>query len=159
MRTVLDEAKSWFLETLAYTDKLRVVVVEGIRRDTPTDIQIGSHVIKGAYALERSSESRRVAVHFPRTVAWQVVDESFTSADTSEVRDDEGFLATLTRSAYLQYVEAHHGWFRDVVGPAAHYRLWTENEVIDVVAHDEPVVESLVDTPPADAADGTSSRS
>lgn len=64
----------------------------------------------------------------------------------SEERDDTGFLAKLTRSEYLRCVEENHGWFKDVVGPAIHYRLWTANEVFDIVAHDEPVVELLKDT-------------
>jgi hypothetical protein len=116
------------------------------RADAPEDIRVGEHVIKDAYALEPSPESRRAVVRFSRPVAWQVVDESYTSLDTSEVRDDTCFLSTLTQSAYLEYVETNHGWFKGMVGPAIHYRLWTENEVIDVVAHDEPVVELLEGT-------------
>jgi hypothetical protein len=142
MRTLLDEAESWFLETLTYAGELTVIVVEGIRSNTPEDKRVGSHVLKGLHAVEAAAGSRRAAIRFPRTIAWQVIDESYTAWDRSEVRDDKGFLVALTQSAYLQYVEAHHGWFKDV-GPAAHYRLWTENEVIDVVAHEEPVVQRL----------------
>lgn len=143
MHTVLDEAKSWFLDRLVYTDKLYVVVVEGIRGTTPEDIHLGPVVIKDTYALEPTAESQRLVVSFPRTVAWQVVDESYTSQDDSEVRDDMNFLCSLTRSAYLDYVQEHHAGFEAMIGPAVHYRLWTENEVIDVVAHDAPIVERL----------------
>jgi len=126
MRTLLDNAKSWFLESLLYGDQLRVVVVEGIRADTPESLKVGEHVIQNLHALEPSPRSRRAVVLFSQLVAWQVVDESYTLLDKSEVRDDTSFLSTLARSAYLQYVETHHGWFRDMVGPANHYRLWTE---------------------------------
>jgi len=152
LRTVLDQARSWFPEALAYTDELRVVVAEGIRSDGAEDIQLGAQVIKNTHAVEPSRGSRRVAARFLRAVASQVVDESYTSWDDSGVREDKRFLKIWTRSADLQYVEALHRWFKDVVGPAAHYRLWTENEVIDVFAHDEPAVESLAGTESADAA-------
>ena len=144
MRTLLDEANSWFLESLAYSEgEVRVTVVEGIRSDVAEDIVVGGHVIQGAHTLQPSAESRRVAVRFLRPVAWQVVDESYTSFEESEVRDDTCFLQILTQSGYLKYVETHHGWYKDIVGPATHYRLWTENEVLDVIAHGEPIVEPL----------------
>ena len=143
MRTFLDEARSWFLESLVYSDELHVVLAEGIRSDSSEVLQVGSQVVKDLHALEPSERSRRVAVRFPRTVAWQVVDESYTALDKSEIRDGMEFLVALTQSAYLHYVEAHHGWFKDMVGPATHYRLWTENEVIDAIAHDEPVVQVI----------------
>jgi hypothetical protein len=43
-------------------------------------------------------------------------------------------LQVLSRSKYLDYVRANHGWFEDMRGPAKHYRVWTENEVVDVIA-------------------------
>jgi hypothetical protein len=76
-----------------------------------------------------------------------VVNESYTAFDKSEQRDEEMILQTLTRSAYPDYVEANHGWFRDLVGPAMHCRLWTEDEVVDVIAHEPPVVEQYTGTP------------
>lgn len=141
MRTILDEASSWFLETLYYADELAVIVVEAIRSEEPKDLRIGEAVIKDTYALEPTGSSRKLVVRFPRAIAWQVVDESYTAFDESESRDDESRIQILSTSAYLDYVETHHGWFKDTVGPARHYRLLTEREVIDVVAHDEPTVE------------------
>lgn len=146
VRTLLDDGKSWFLESLVYGEEVRVVVVEGIRASEPEDLIVGEHVFKDLYAIEPSPESRRMVVRFSRPVAWQVIDESYTQFDKDEVRDDTGFLRVLERSKYLRYVEANHGWYREMVGPAAHYRLWTEDEVIDVIAHDEPVVVPQEDT-------------
>jgi hypothetical protein len=143
MRTQLDETKSWFLESLVYEDELHVVLVEGLRADEPEDIKVGQHILKDIFVVEPSPGSRRAVVQFLQPVAWQVVDESYTSLDKSEVHEDTCFLSTLTQSAYLQYVETHHGWFKEMVGPATHYRLWTENEVIDVIGHEEPVVRLL----------------
>lgn len=146
MRTVLDEAGSWSLESLAYTGDLQLVVVEGIRCDKPEDLEVGGKVSANLHAIEITPESRRVQVCFAGVVAWQVVDESYTTWDDSEVRDGRDFLAALSMSAYLRFVDEHHGWYRDTVGPAVHYRLWTEGEVIDVVAHSEPSVQVVAGT-------------
>lgn len=143
MRTILDNARSWFLESLIFDKALRVVVVEGIRSDEPDDMHIGGHVIRNAYAVAPTPNSRQVAIRFSRIVAWQVVDESFTTADASEVRDDDGMLRILTKSAYMDYIKAHHGWFEDVVGPALHYQLLTEDAIVDVISLVQAVVELL----------------
>lgn len=147
MRTALDDARTWLLESLSYTNELQVTVVELIRSDASESLVVDGHTIEGLHALASSAESRRLTVRFSGIVAWQVVNESYTAFDKSEQRDDEMILQTLTRSAYLDYVEANHGWFKDLVGPAVHYRLWTEDEVVDVVAHEPPVVEQYRGTP------------
>ena len=146
VRTVLDDSETWFLERLIYTDEIAVVVVEGFRGDTPEDIQVGEHVIRDANPVEPRVDSRRLVVRFSRPIACQVVDESYTSWEQDEVRDDDCFLQVLSSSPYLDYVTKHHGWYTDMVGPGKHYRLWTEDEVIDVIAHDEPVVEPFEGT-------------
>jgi hypothetical protein len=69
------------------------------------------------------------------------VDESFTAFDEYDQREDESFLQILSRSHYLEYIRAHHGWFEDRMHTAKQYRLWTENEVIDVIAPNAPQVE------------------
>ena len=80
-------------------------------------------------------------MRFSRPIAWQLVDESFTAGNDYEVREDKFALQVLTKSRYLDYVRANHGWFQDVGrGPAKHYRVWTENEVIDVVTCEAPTV-------------------
>jgi len=71
-----------------------------------------------------------------------LVDESFTAGNDYEVREDKSALQVLTQSRYLDYVRANHGWFEEMGrGPGKHYRVWTENEVIDVVACEAPTVE------------------
>lgn len=139
MRTPLDEFHAAFLRAAVYADgELRVVVAEGFRAPDPEDFTVADHVIKGAYALTTSEASRLVEVRFRRPIAWQVVDESFTARDDHEVREDDFCLQVLTQSRYLDYVRANHGWFEDVRGHGKHYRVWTENEVVDVVACEPP---------------------
>jgi hypothetical protein len=142
MKTLLDEFDSSFLHALAYSDAtLRVVVAEGFRAAEPQNITILGHVFKDTYAIDTSENSRLVGVRFQKPIAWQVVDESFTAGNDYEVREDAFALQVLTRSRYLDYVRANHGWFEDIRGPGKHYRVWTENEVIDVVACEPPAVE------------------
>ena len=141
MRTVLDDAKTWFLHALLYQDQLRVIVAEGFVGDQTEDLRIGDHTIKDLRSLDVSDKSRLFEIRFPQFVAWQVVNESFTSFDEYELRDDTGTLQTLSRSKYFDYVKANHGWYEDVIGSAKHYRVWTENEVVDVVACEPPTIQ------------------
>jgi hypothetical protein len=141
MKTVLDEFRASFLHAAIYADgNLRIIVAEGFRAAEPEDFTIGGHVIKDTYALNTSEESRLVEVLFTHPIAWQLVAESFTAFSECEVRDDIFALQVLTQSRYLDYVRANHGWFEDMRGPGKHYRVWTENEVIDVVACEPPKV-------------------
>jgi hypothetical protein len=144
MQTVLDDAETWFLQGIVYQDDLRIIVAEGFKSDDPEDLVIAGTNLGPAYSVDVSSESRRFVVRFPRNVAWQVIVESFTSRDDYESGDD-GFLQTLDRSRYLDHVHEHHGWFRETVGPANHYRLCMVDEVIDVIAFDAPMIEEWKD--------------
>jgi len=143
MKTLLDDLYTSFLHAAIYTGgELRIIVAEGFRATEPEDLTIGGHVIKGTYALNTSEQSRLVEIRFCRPIAWQLVDESFSSFDEYEVREDSFALQVLTQSRYLDYVLANHGWFEDMGrGPGKHYRVWTENEVIDVVACQDPKVD------------------
>ena len=141
METWLDEFDATFLHAAVYVDReLRVTVAEGFRAAEPEDITIGGHVIKGTYAIDTSEKSRLVEIRFSEPVAWQLVDESFTAGDDYEVREDRFALQVLSRSKYLDYVRANHGWFEEIRGPAKHYRVWTENEVVDVISCAPPAV-------------------
>jgi hypothetical protein len=141
MKTALDDSgRTWLLESLSYAHDLRATVVELFTDASPTSLALAGQVIDGLHALKPSPSSRRFVISFSRTVAWQLVDESYTKFDATEERDDKGFLQILTRSTYLAFVETNHGWFADVAGAARHYRLWTQDEVIDVIAHEPPVI-------------------
>jgi hypothetical protein len=141
MQTILDSAKTWFLEGVVYREELRVIVSEGFRATEPEDVTIGQLTISETYAIDTSTDSRFFCIRFPQFIAWQVVSESFTAFDKEEIRDDTGFMQILEKSAYFSYVNSSHGWYSDIIGPGKHYRIWTENEVIDVVACEPPVIE------------------
>jgi hypothetical protein len=141
MKTLLDEFYTAFLHAALYADReLRVIVAEGFRAAEPEDITIAGHVIKGSYALNTSPESRLVEVRFANPVAWHLVSEQFTVRDDYEVRDDHFTLQVLTQSRFLDYVRANHGWFEPIFGPGRHFRVCTEDEIVEVVACDPPTV-------------------
>lgn len=141
MKTLLDEFDATFLHAAVYAGReLRVVVAEGFRAAEPEDTTIGGHVIKDTYAIDTSEKSRLVEIRFSEPIAWQLVDESFTTWDDYEIRDDRFALQVLSRSRYLDHVRANHGWYEETRGPAKHYRVWTENEVVDVIACVPPTV-------------------
>lgn len=144
MKTVLDEGYTWFLDALLYRDsQLVIVVVEGFRASEPESMEVPGVGLLDARPIEPAPHSRRVAIRFRRPVAWQHVDESWTAGDEYEQHEGDGKLRVLTRSRYMDYVNASHGWFADIVGPAKHYRVWTENDVIEIVSSDPPMIETI----------------
>ena len=146
MYTILDVSKTWFLQQLSYSEGLTVILIEGTSGTEPEELKIGDTVIKDTYPISPQPASKMVLIRFPQTVAWQVVSEAFTTFDDAELRDDTGFLQILERSKYFDYVNANHGWYSDILGLGKHYRIWTEFEVIDVIACEAPLVEQLTAT-------------
>ena len=143
MKTILDTGHTWFLDRLFYEPAdaaLNVEVLEGARVSAAHDLTIGEHKIENVYDLGTTPTSRRVRIRFLGLIAWQCVDESYTAGNDEETFETKGYLCVLTSSRYMKYVEQAHGCYADLVGPAKHYRLWTENEVLDIVATEAPAV-------------------
>ena len=146
MESKLDQAKYWFLEGATYRGDLHLIVSEGKLGEPskPSDFPIGGDIFGGARPLEVHEDSATLRIVFEKPIAWQVVDESYTTWDEYEVCDDKNKLKILSRSRYLDYVKKNHDWFEDIAGPAQHYRVWTLDEVVDVIAHDPPTIENWV---------------
>jgi hypothetical protein len=145
MKTNYDTAATWFLHQITYRESLRVIIAEGIQSDQSEDIQLGKMNLGEGYALTVEQNSRRFSIEFSLPIAWQVVDESYTTHESYEA-GDRGFLRKLTQSHYFDYINQHHRLYKELVGPASHYRVWTENEVIDVIAQDDPVIQPWTQT-------------
>lgn len=144
MKTPLDDAYTWFLEALGYRDGwLVIVVAEGFRAAQPSDIELPGVGIHSSYVVAPADDSRRMEIRFEGPVVWQCINESWTAYDEYEQWDDGGNLPVLARSRYLDYVNASHGWYAEIVGPGQHYRVWTEYEVIEVVASAPPSLRIL----------------
>ena len=119
--------------------------MELTRAEEPSDIDVGGRTVKGTYAVEANSNSRRFAVRFRGIAAWQSIAEVLTVPDDDEIGDAAGTLRALTKSKYLDFLQANHGWFESLghKGRYVHYELITEWQIVHVVAAEEPIVEAV----------------
>lgn len=138
MQSPLD-GKKWFLDAVVFREGLHVLLIEG-KVGEPSDIEVAGRLLSGTRPIEVDETSTTLRIVFSRVVAWQVVDESYTAWDDYEEIDDKSPLQILNKSRYMDYINENHGWYKDTVGPAQHYRVWTYDAVIDVMAHDPPAV-------------------
>lgn len=140
MKSILAEAKCWFLERLDYEGaRLLIEVTEGIVASVPQDVSIDDvGTIGGARSIEVTNQSRRVRVQFSNVLAYQVTDESYDNADPGQV--DGQILCKHTGSAYLQYV-LQNTLIEDLVDdPAQHYSLNLADDIIEVITTTEPSI-------------------
>ena len=140
MKSILAEAKCWFLERLNYEGaRLLIEVTEGIVASVPQDVSIDDvGTIGGARSIEVTNQSRRVRVQFSNVLAYQVTDESYDNADPGQV--DGQILCKHTGSAYLQYV-LQNTLIEDLVDdPAQHYSLNLADDIIEVITTTEPSI-------------------
>ncbi|MEM6750128.1 MAG: hypothetical protein AAGA57_05680 [Planctomycetota bacterium] len=140
MRSPLDQAQTLYLQQLRYDGELELIVAEGLASPTAESLQVGDKQLQGLHRFQVTENSQAFKVLFSHCIAWQVLDENYTQFDPYEIKADDGKLRTLSRSRYLDHIIAYHGRFQDIEGPAKHYRVWTEDEVIDVVACEPPQV-------------------
>lgn len=77
METILDDGHSWFLESLSFGDTLRVMVVEGIKAQVPTDVIIEGKNLGKGYEIEIKPESRKVEIVFEDVFVYQCTRESY----------------------------------------------------------------------------------
>ena len=144
MKSILAEAKCWFLERLDYEGaRLLIEVTEGIVASVPQDVSIDDvGTIGGARSIEVTSQSRRVRVQFSNVLAYQVTDESYDNADPGQV--DGQILCKHTGSAYLQYV-LQNTLIEDLVDdPAQHYSLNLADDIIEVITTTEPSIDLIL---------------
>ena len=140
MKSILAEAKCWFLERLDYEGaRLLIEMTEGIVASVPQDVSIDDvGTIGGARSIEVTNQSRRVRVQFSNVLAYQVTDESYDNADPGQV--DGQILCKHTGSAYLQYI-LQNTLIEDLVDdPAQHYSLNLADDIIEVITTTEPSI-------------------
>ena len=147
MKTIIDDSHTLFLDKIEYSsnDKmLNIFVLEGIKTEVAEPLELpGGITLDNSYALKTTIESRKYLIKFEDPVTWQTVDESFTTFNEDEKRDSDGFIQIIKNSEYFKYVTQNHGWYEENIGKGTHIRVWTENEVIDVVCCSEPVITEI----------------
>ncbi len=141
MKTDLDSSKYWFVHHLSYQENLRILVTEGIVGAQPEHQEMSENL----FPVNVADNSRTLDIKFTAPIAWQVIQERFCIPDKNEVGETVGILRKIERSKYLDYVNESHGWYKDVIGPATHYRLICALEIIDVISLTEPKI-TLIDS-------------
>jgi hypothetical protein len=135
-----------FLDRLIYSESLEIIISEGFVSGKAHSIQIEQSIIEGLLPVNTNQNSRQFKIEFDikDVINFQLIDESFTSKDDDEKGDVRGFLQIIHNSKYLNYVEESHGWYKEVLKKEAHhFRIWTEDDVIDVVSLQEPIITQM----------------
>lgn len=136
MRSVLDEAETWDLESVQFNGTLTVTLVE-LRRGASTSLTVDGARVSVAEA------GRRAVVTFRSVAAYQVVDEPHARTDEPRLAGDEGVLAVLGTSRFLDSL-GHSALGAAVVrGELRHYRLCTPDFVLDAASSRAPEIEQV----------------
>ncbi len=88
--------------------------------------------------------NQTIDIRFDNYILYQVRNESYASPDRTEVRQGK-YLCVFAESKLLDYLDAvtdvQRGDNGNIYpGPWRHYRIRTQNQIIDVVSHFEPMV-------------------
>ena len=142
MHTLLDDIVSkWHLIAVAFEfPTLEVHLAQPILSE-PEPFVFQGRVVANLPRAEVTEQSRRFVVHFDVVRAHRVIDESYTTWDDYEQRDSTDVIQVLSRSRFLDQLEAHNGWIFESSTVPRHFRIWTYDAVIDVLAIGEPTVE------------------
>ena len=142
MQTLLDTAHSLLLETIQYNDEgLKIEFLELFPNNIPENAPITNEVkIDNVQAIKPNENSRKFIVLFEEILTWQVVDESAYCFDENEILDSNGFLKVVGNSDYLQYVQKQFGWYEEIIGKTKHFRIWSENRIVDIISTIEPQI-------------------
>lgn len=151
MRSVLDEAESWQLRELRFRDfALELTLIELHSEPAPTGApplrpqertrltDAISDLLKGARHLTPKPGGRIATVWFERVLTHRVTDESFTAADNADVVEGKGKLMVFTRSRFLDLFNLNGLAPAVAKGAYQHYCIWTEHQVVDVIATTAP---------------------
>ena len=88
--------------------------------------------------------SRTIDIRFENYIMYQVRNESYCNFDAESARHGK-YLATYEKSSLLDYLlvatDVQQGSDGDFYpAPWVHYSVFTQNQVIDIISHCEPVV-------------------
>lgn len=142
MKTILDEGHTWFLHSLIRNNKLQIILIEGVEGET-SDIVLNDKNLGPATQIEVNNESKKVLITFDGIIAFEVVDESYDSIDKIAKSDDNSFIRIMQSSRYLSYIDNNHGLYKHLTDGAKHYKIWTSDDIIDVISCEPPTIERI----------------
>ncbi|GAC40525.1 hypothetical protein GPSY_4924 [Paraglaciecola psychrophila 170] len=101
--------------------------------------ELNIFLVEGEYA-DHDTAKRLAKITFLAPIMWQQMEESHSSFDEYEIRDDGGLIQIIERSRYFDFVNTTYPWYKDIRGKAQHIRVWSQNIVSEVIAKDIPAV-------------------
>jgi hypothetical protein len=116
MKTELDDHKSWI----------------------NAEISLDTHLAITLRSI--SSEQVFAKIEFDNFLCWQCYDESASIPDESEVVESPGFVSVITKSRYYDYAISDFGWYMELQSPVKLYPIWSEDDIVEVVAYSAPKV-------------------
>ena len=146
MNTILDTCKTIFLNKLNYLSELHIEVSEGFIENETQSIQIGFSKIEDLKRIKTNNKSRifKIIFNLDGIINFQVIDESYACLNQNELKDSKGFIQIIKNSKYLEYIDSNHGFYREVLDEKAkHYRIWTEDDIIDVISLKDPKISEI----------------
>jgi hypothetical protein len=151
MRTILDTAETWFLESFSqgpYTS-LVIRLCEGRVSSAPEAIRISEEIELGpGLRVDSTPSCRVVEVVFEQPFAVFALREQFdSSAEDLVFEDPSTFIRVVEKSAFRGFATDATGLFGTFIDGIREYHLWTEEQIFRVFTDTPPVVTLLDQSP------------
>ena len=117
MKTILDESPSdnFYFHNVSFN----------YNKNEDCD-ELNIFLVEGEYA-DHDVPDRLAQITFLAPIMWQQMEESYSSFDEYEIRDDGGLIQLIERSRYFDFVNTTYPWYKDIRGKAMHVRVWSQN--------------------------------
>ena len=142
MKSELDKAYSWLVDTISYENLgISITLLEMVKSGSSSTKEEGAPV-EGAHLVYFPGKAQKLKIKFDLVYTFQVVNESCDSGDSSLKLSSDGFLSVVSESDYLNYLREKFSWYEEINGKANLYRLWSENEILEIYSPCSPEIES-----------------
>ena len=147
MKTILDEAYTWFLErcTQLPSGEIHIRLVEGIKGADRLPVHIGEDIVGPYYPVAVKQTSRVVDIRFPHVLVFFTYNESYDGKDLELDADGNTVLRKVNASSFRKYSAAKTSALEMGIEPLNEYLLWTEDQVFQVLVMGEPEITESAD--------------
>lgn len=143
---IIDSCYTVFLREISEPEEnvLRLALQEAEASAETVTREIGGTVIENLHVIEPTERSRTFELRWNQYIAYSVRNESFASQpDDSEVEVSGRLLRIYLKSHFLDYVSRATIASEQYPGPFTHFRIFSENHVIDVISTQMPEIQIL----------------
>lgn len=151
MKTALDDASTWFLESFRQEPYGRLVIrlAEACVSPQPQPIESLRGAIPGlAHRVSPAAEGRVAEVIFHDPLAFFTKRECFDAIDPQLVFEPgQTYLRRVERSSLQEYAHTATGLYGTLLEGITEFHLWTEDQVFQVFSTEEPEVTLVPGSP------------